>query len=56
MEHRLATDDEEFPIGFSDTIEDVVEEDYDWFDEEEDYYDWPEEDGDGLFDPMEAEK
>ena len=52
MEHRLATEDEEYPIGFKDMLEDPEPEDeYD----EEDYYDFPEDDEDGLFDPMEKE-
>jgi hypothetical protein len=51
MEHRLATEDEEYP-------KDVFGPDEFWDDdyyEEEDCYDFPEDDGDGLFDPMEKE-
>lgn len=57
MEHRLATDDEEYPIGFRDMLEDPEPEpEADYWSEDEDYYDFPEDDGDGLFDPMEAER
>ena len=51
MEHRLATEDEEYP-------KDVFGPDEFWDDDywdEEDCYDFPEDDEDGLFDPMEAE-
>ena len=53
MEHRLASEDEEYPQGFSDAPE-YEEEESLW--DEEDYYDFPEDNEDGLFDPMEKEK
>lgn len=63
-EHRFAVEDEDYPIGFSDPNDQEYEreEEDSWDDEEdywydkEDYYDFPDDDGDGLFDPMEAEK
>jgi hypothetical protein len=56
MEHRLATEDEEYPEAI--TLTPVFDTDEYWDDdyyEEEDCYDFPEDNEDGLFDPMEAE-
>ena len=56
MEHRLATEDEEYPEAI--TLTPVFDTDEYWDDdyyEEEACYDFPEDDEDGLFDPMERE-
>ena len=43
LNYSLATDDEEYPQGFSDEPEDEEPDNGDyWFDEDEDYYDFPE--------------
>ena len=52
--YSLATDDEEYPQGFSDAPEDEEEDEN--YQEEKDSYDFPDDTKDGLFDPMEAEK
>jgi ribosomal protein S4E len=56
MEHRLAVDDEEYPIGFHDMLEDPEPEDeYVPVYEEEDYYDFPSTEDDGPWhDPQEG--
>ena len=51
-DYRLATEDEDYPQGFSDAPEDDEEEEEDYH-EEEDYYDFPEDDG-PWYDPQDG--
>ena len=41
IDYRLAVDDEEYPIGFHDMLEDPELEEEEDYHEEEDYYDFP---------------
>ena len=55
IDYRLAVDDEEYPIGFHDMLEDPELEEEEDYHEEEDYYDFPSTEDDGPWhDPQEG--
>jgi hypothetical protein len=51
--YKLAIDDEDFKDD-GPLLEDLDDDEYDYFDEEEDYYDFPEYDDEGFYDPKEG--